>query len=534
MTQPLVECIANYSEARRPEVVEAIVGAITGVAGVRLLDRHSDLDHNRTVLSFVGEPKTVEEAAFRSIAKAAELIDLDQHTGEHPRIGATDVVPFVPLSGVTMADCVEIARRLGYRVGDELGIPVYLYEEAATRPERQNLENLRRGQYEALKTEMGVNPERDPDFGPRRVGPAGATVIGARQPLIAFNVYLTTEDLSIAKKIAKTVRNSSGGFRYVKALGVLVEGRAQVTMNMTNYHGTPVALVVEAIRREAARYGVAIHHTELVGLIPQGALVDAAVWYLQLDQFEKTQVLESRLYAAESGDETPAGKPRPAAAEKPPSPSAESPQYLIADTFLDSLASGAPAPGGGSAAAYTGAMAAALVAMVARLTIGKKKYAEVEPHMRSILEQAEALRAALAKAVQLDSEAFEAYMTALKLLKDTGELVTWRTQAFQQATLNASQVPLETARKAVAVIELALQVIKEGNTNAITDAGSGAALARAALTSAGWNVKVNCLSLKGHPACETMLAELRQLEARAVDLEAQILQQMHQRGNLPL
>ena len=300
MTQSLVECIANYSDARRPEVVEAIMGAITGVAGVRLLDRHSDIDHNRTVFTFVGEPQAVEEAAFRSIAKAAELINLDQHTGEHPRIGATDVVPFVPISGVSMADCVAMARRLGRRVGDELGIPVYLYEEAATRPERQNLENIRRGQYEALKIEMGVNPERDPDFGPRRVGPAGATVIGARQPLIAFNVYLTTDDLSIAKKIAKTVRHSSGGFRYVKALGVLVEGRAQVTMNLTNYHGTPVALVVEAIRREAARYGVAIHHTELVGLIPQEALVDAAVWYLQLDQFEKNQILESRLYTPDT------------------------------------------------------------------------------------------------------------------------------------------------------------------------------------------------------------------------------------------
>src|SRR5512143_3838077 len=204
MTKPILECIPNYSEARRPDVVEAIMSSVTSVEGVTLLDRHSDLDHNRTVLSFVGEPEAVEEAAFRSIARAAELIDLDLHTGEHPRIGATDVVPFVPLAGITMAECVEIARRLGRRVGDELGIPVYLYEEAATRPERQNLENIRRGQYEALKTEMGVEPERDPDFGPRRVGPAGATVIGARQPLVAFNVYLATDDLAIAKKIART------------------------------------------------------------------------------------------------------------------------------------------------------------------------------------------------------------------------------------------------------------------------------------------------------------------------------------------
>ena len=213
MSKPILECIPNYSEARRPDVVEAIMGSITSVDGVTLLDRHSDIDHNRTVLTFVGPPDAVEEAAFRSIAKAAELIDLDHHTGEHPRIGATDVVPFVPISGLTMQDSVQIARRLGQRVGQELNIPVYLYEEAATRPERTNLENLRRGQYEALKSEMGVNPERDPDFGPKKVGPAGATVIGARQPLIAYNVYLSTDDISIAEKIAKTIRFASGGLR---------------------------------------------------------------------------------------------------------------------------------------------------------------------------------------------------------------------------------------------------------------------------------------------------------------------------------
>ncbi|OQY84088.1 MAG: glutamate formimidoyltransferase, partial [Anaerolineae bacterium UTCFX3] len=210
MTQ-LIECIPNFSEARRPEVVDQIAAAIQSVADVKLLDRSSDLDHNRTVLTFAGTAAGVEEAAFRAIQKAAELIDLDQHTGEHPRLGAADVVPFVPLSGATTEDCVAIAKRLGERVGSELQIPVYLYEAAAARPERTNLENIRRGQYEALKEEMGVKPERDPDFGPNKVGKAGATVIGARNPLIAFNVYLTTDDQEIAKKIAKAIRHSSGG-----------------------------------------------------------------------------------------------------------------------------------------------------------------------------------------------------------------------------------------------------------------------------------------------------------------------------------
>jgi len=232
------------------------------------------------------------------------LIDLDSHHGEHPRIGATDVVPFVPISGVTMVECVELARRLGKRVGEQLKIPVYLYEEAATRPERRNLEEIRRGQYETLKQEIENNPARKPDFGPSKLTGAGATVIGARQPLIAFNVYLTTDDVSIANKIARAIRFSSGGLRYVKSMGMLVEGRAQVSMNLTNFRRTPMARVVEMIRSEAARYGIQVHHSELVGLVPNKAILDAAIWYMQMDQFEPEQVLETRLFEARSeGDE---------------------------------------------------------------------------------------------------------------------------------------------------------------------------------------------------------------------------------------
>src|SRR5512147_2716775 len=304
MPTQLVECIPNFSEARRPEVIDQIVASIQSVDEVKLLDRSSDLDHNRTVLTLAGSPFAVEEAAFRAIKTASELIDLNHHTGEHPRIGATDVVPFVPLSGASMDDCIAMTKRLGERVGNELGIPVYLYEAAATRPERVNLENVRKGQYEGLKAEIESNPERQPDYGPAKLGTAGATVIGARNPLIAFNVYLSTDDVDIAKKIAKAIRHSSGGLRYVKALGLLVEGHAQVSMNLTNFHETPLARVVETIRREAQRYGVAIHHSELVGLIPQEALVDAAVWYTQLDQFDKEQVLESRLFSVDDGQLT--------------------------------------------------------------------------------------------------------------------------------------------------------------------------------------------------------------------------------------
>ena len=513
MQKQIVECIANFSDARRPQVIEAIIQAITSVDQVNLLDRHSDLDHNRTVLTFAGPPAEVEEAAYRAIAKAAELINLDEHTGQHPRIGASDVIPFVPISGVTMQACVEIAHRLGRRVGESLHIPVYLYEEAATRPERQNLENIRRGQYEGLKAEIAANPDRIPDFGPAELGPAGAVVIGARQPLIAFNVYLTTDDVQIAKKIAKAVRYSSGGLRYVKGLGLLVEGRAQVSMNLTNFRSTPLALVVELIRREAARYGVAIHHSELVGLIPQEALTEAARYYLQLDAFEPDQILETRLAAVQ---------------EKRP--------QLVKSSydFLDELAAGTAAPGGGSASAYSGAAGAALVSMMARLTIGKKKYAEVETQMQTILERSEQLRVELTAAIAGDAAAFETVMQAYKLPKDTPDEQTGRQQAIESAMTHAAQVPLEVAEMAVEVMELAEQVILAGNLNAISDGAAGSAMARAALTGAGYNVRINAISLTNQAAAQSFLQAIEQLDRQAAEIEARIRKSLVERGGMPL
>lgn len=507
MSNPLIECIPNFSEARRPEVIDQIAAAISSVEEVRLLHRSSDFDHNRTVLTFVGPPLAVEEAAFRAIQTAAELIDMNHHTGEHPCIGAADVVPFVPLSDATMEECIEIANRLGERVGNELSIPVYLYEAAATRPERVNLENIRKGQYEGLKSEIESNLDRAPDYGPSQLGSAGATVIGARNPLIAFNVYLTTDDVDIARKIAKAIRHSSGGLRYVKALGLFVEGRGQVSINLTNYRETPIARVVEAIRREAARYGTGIHHSELVGLIPQDALTDAAVWYMQLDQFDKTQILESLLYDAH------------ASADNGPS-------------FLEELASSTPTPGGGSAAAYAGAMGASLVAMVAGLTIGKKNYANVEAGMQAIRVMAEKLRKELTLAVDDDAGAFEAVMGAFRLPKETDEQKATRAAALHTAMLNAAHVPLHVAQDAVKVMELALKCAKEGNVNAISDAMSGFTLARAALIAAGYNVKVNINSLEDKSVGEKLLNEMKELEGKADELEKEIRKTMEERGGI--
>ncbi len=299
MVRKIVECVPNFSEGRRREVIDEIVAAISAVPGARVLDVKSDADHNRTVVTFVGEPEAVEEAAYRGVERAVDLIDMEKHRGEHPRLGAADVVPFVPITGVTMAECVEMARRLGERIGRELSIPVYLYEKAATRPERRNLADIRQGEYEGLRAEIGTNPQRAPDFGPARIGKAGATVVGARLPLIAFNVYLSTDDVEIARAIARAVRHSSGGLRYVKALGLLVEGQAQVSMNLTGYRQTPIHRVLEMIRREAARYGVSVVRSEVVGLIPNEALVDAARFYLQLDGFSPDQILENRLAEGE-------------------------------------------------------------------------------------------------------------------------------------------------------------------------------------------------------------------------------------------
>jgi glutamate formiminotransferase len=298
MPQKIVECIPNFSEGRRAEVIQAIEASIANVHGVHILDRHSDADHNRTVITFAGKPDFVSEAAFRAIEQAAQTINLDEHQGEHPRLGAADVVPFVPLSGSDMDECIELARALGKRVGETLGIPVYLYERAALRPGRVNLEDVRRGEYEALKETLGKDSDRDPDFGPKKLGPAGATIIGARAPLIAYNIFLSTDDVAVARKIARKVRHSSGGLPNVKAIGLLVDGRAQVSMNLTDFTVTPISQVQEMIRSEAEEHNTSIHHAELVGLIPQAAVVDAVRWYLQLDPFTPTQILESQLFDA--------------------------------------------------------------------------------------------------------------------------------------------------------------------------------------------------------------------------------------------
>ena len=295
----LVECVPNFSEGRRPEVIEAIAEEVRQVANVKLLDVKADPSHNRVVVTFVGEPQAVKQAAFNCCKKAAELIDMEKHHGEHPRIGATDVIPFIPVKNMSMEECVQLADDLAQEIASKLNIPVYLYEEAAKIPGRKALPDIRKGQYEGLKNEIS-KPERRPDYGPAQLHPtAGATVVGARQFLIAYNINLDTSDVNIAKKIANSIREAKGGYKYVRAMGVTVQigdrDIAQVTINMVNYQGTPLFRVFETVKSEAARYGVNVLGSEIIGLTPMQALLDAAEFYLRLDGFNRKQVLEDNL-----------------------------------------------------------------------------------------------------------------------------------------------------------------------------------------------------------------------------------------------
>src|SRR5499425_269809 len=397
----LIECVPNFSEGRDVSKVDAIVAAMREVPGVFLLDRELDADHNRCVITLVGDPVNVAEAAIRGVGKAAELIDLTRHTGAHPRLGAADVVPFIPIEGVTLEDCVAIARRVGETIWKRYKVPVYLYEAAARRPERQNLENVRRGQFEGVLEEVKTNPDRKPDFGEAALHPtAGAAIVGARKFLVAYNVYLNTPDVEVAKRVAKSIRFSSGGLRYIKGMGVAVRGLAQVSMNLTDTDQTPIARVFEYVKREAARYGVMPLSSEIVGLIPKRALEDAAEWYLQVENFNPSLILENRLTAVMGGKMAPGGPSGGLRAGIEP--------------FIEQLAAPTATPGGGSASAAAAAMAAALVGMVAGMSRGKKKYAEFDHQLGEAMARLEQLRSEMKLAIDTDAEAYRQVMHAAR------------------------------------------------------------------------------------------------------------------------
>ncbi|MDB4914364.1 MAG: glutamate formiminotransferase [Gemmatimonadetes bacterium] len=497
----LIECVPNFSEGRRPEVVAAIRDAIAGVAGAHVLDASADASHNRCVITFAAPIEHVVDAAFAGIRKAHELIDLTTHSGEHPRMGATDVVPFIPLEGSTMEDCIALARQLGERVGRELSIPVFLYERAATRPDRENLADVRRGEFEGIRDEIGKTPQRTPDFGPSAVhATAGAVAIGARPFLVAYNVYLgPASNMPVAKEVAKALRGSSGGLRYVKAMGFEVDGQAQVSMNLVDTEKTPLHRVFDMVKMEAEARGVSPTWSEIIGLVPERALFDAAARHIQLRDFTPELVLDRKVRAAISGGESLSG-------------------------FVGSVASASPTPGGGSVAAHAGALGAALAQMVAGLTAGRKKYVAVDAEMRDLAVRAAALGNTLSILVARDASAYAIVAAAYKLPAETDAEQADKMARIDDALIHAAEVPLETTRACAAVAELALVVAERGNTNAVSDAGVAALMAEAGCVGSAYNVRINVASLTDKARGAALAEEALRLVAQAKEISRRTLE----------
>ncbi len=495
MATTLVECVPNFSAGRDAATVDAIVEAMK-IPGVQLLDREMDADHNRCVITLVGDREAIQEAAIRGVGKAAELIDLNVHQGAHPRLGAADVVPFIPIEGVTLEDCVAMARHVGAEIWKRYQVPVYLYEAAATTRERQNLENIRRGQFEGIRDEIATVPARKPDFGELRLHPtAGATVVGARKFLIAYNIFLNTPDVDVAKRIAKAVRFSSGGLRYVKAAGFLVRGLAQVSMNLTDFEQTPIHRVFEYVKREAARYGVVPVSSEIVGLIPKLALEQAAEWFLQVENFDSSLILENRLAAVTSGKMAVGGL------------------RAGVEPFIEQLAAPTATPGGGSAAAASGAMAAGLAFMVASMSRGKKAYLQHETQLGEEIARLAALREELKAAVDADAEAYKLVMKAYKAAKDSAN----GSVAIAAALRQAAGVPLGVAENATEVAQAADRLRAMTNPRMSSDLTTAIALARAAIEGARANVEINLESMQQEAPQDPFIEQARQ---RLRDLEA--------------
>jgi glutamate formiminotransferase/formiminotetrahydrofolate cyclodeaminase len=500
----IVECVPNFSEGRDPAVLSRLETAVSRVPGARLLDVQSDPAHNRSVFTMVGSPDAMIEAAYQLISTARDLIDLTKHQGEHPRMGATDVVPFVPVEGITMDECVELARRLGQRVGTELGIPVYLYARAATRPSRERLPDIRKGEFEGLRNTIGTDPERDPDFGPGRIHPtAGAVAIGARPFLVAYNIYLDTPDVALANEISKSIRTSSGGLPAVQAKGFLVDGLAQVSMNLLDIDVTPPIKVFQVVQAEAGAKGVQVARSEIVGLIPERALIGAAAKVLKLTDGPEAHLLETKVRNA---------------------------MGPTLDAWLDHLAGATPTPGGGSAAALAGTLAASLVAMVGRLTTGRKAYAAVESRFADLTSEADRLRTELRRLVDEDARAFDQVMAAYRLPKDSGAEKAARTAGIDRALLDAAAVPLQIASAAHSAARLAALAAEEGNRNAASDAATAAVLALAAAKAAAYNVETNVAGLsdpaQGRQLLETTRSHVEESNKLASQAEFSALKRI--------
>jgi glutamate formiminotransferase/formiminotetrahydrofolate cyclodeaminase len=521
----LVECVPNISEGRRSEVMEAVVAAAAAVPGVTVLNVDPGAETNRTVITFVGEPEAVVDGAFRLIAKATALIDMSAHKGAHPRMGAVDVVPFVPISGITMDDCVTLAKTLGERVGRELAIPIYLYEFAASRPERRNLADIRAGEYEALEEKLR-DPAWAPDFGPTRfVARSGATVIGARKFLVAYNINLNTADKRLANRVALDVREKGrmrrdehgnvvhddhgqpvydpGLLRSVKATGWTIPeyGCAQISMNLTDLDVTPLHIAFDTCEERAIDRGLRVTGSELVGLVPKSALLEAGRHYLSR-MGRSTGVPETMLIHT-------AVRTLGLSEVKPFDPGERIIENRLAGSgelaamtlraFADELSTDSPAPGGGSVAALVGALGAALAAMVANLSHGKKGFEAKQPRLDAIAIRGQELKDRLLAAVDADTAAFDRLLEVMRLPKGTATEQAARNAAMADATIAAIEVPLGVLEACPEIVELCLDVAENGLQASRSDAGVGSQVARAAAAGAYQNVCINLPGLGGDP-----------------------------------
>ena len=554
--QRIIECVPNFSEGRDKSVLDAISAEIAGVDGVSLLDVDPGAATHRTVFTFVGEPEPVAEAAFRAIAKAAELIDMSKHHGAHPRMGATDVCPFVPVSGVTMEECVEVARRVGERVGRELKIPVYLYEHAATSPDRRSLADVRAGEYEALPAKL-KDPRWKPDFGPDVFNSrAGATVVGAREFLIAYNVNLDTPDRKLANEIALNIRETGrlkkdekgnqvfdaagnkvrtvGLLPAVRAVGWYIQeyGCAQVSINLLNYAVTPPHAAFEACVEEARKLGLRVTGSELVGLIPKAALLSAGAFYLERagksTGVPETELAHTAVHSLGLAELAPFD-PQQKVIEYRIRSGAPSLVALTTRGFADELSSESPAPGGGSVAALCGALGGALAAMVANLTVGKKGLEESWDPMKALAPKGQALKDWFLYAVDEDTAAFNRVMDAFRLPGKTPEDAAAREKAVQEATRRATEVPLGVLERSLEVMDLAEEAARRGNPNSASDAGVAALCGRACAEGAYLNVLINLKALTDAAWVAATRAQAEDWRARAVARSAEILAEVEGR-----
>ncbi|MDE6066672.1 MAG: glutamate formimidoyltransferase [Duncaniella sp.] len=557
MKTRLVECVPNFSEGRDKNVIKAITDAICAASDVRLLDVDPGEATNRTVVTFVGEPDDVLEAAFQGIKKAAELIDMRQHHGAHPRMGATDVCPFVPVSGITLEECAELSRKLAKRVADELGIPVYCYEAAAFRPERKNLAVCRKGEYEALADRMGTEKE-GPDFGNRPFDEAaartGATTIGARNFLIAVNFNLNTTSTRRANAIAFDVREKGrpmreggkpngkpmkdadgkpitipGTLPCTKAIGWYIDeyGIAQVSMNITDINTTPLHVAFDEVCRAANERGIRVTGTEIVGLVPKSAIVDAGRYFLHKQQ-RSSGIPESEIIRM-------AVKSMGLDELKPFESGEKIIEYMIADdknkklvdmtcrAFADETASESPAPRGGSISAYMGSLGAALATMVANLSAHKAGWDDRWKEFSDVAEQGRALVDSLLHLVDEDTEAFNGIMAVFAMPKGTDAEKAARDEAMERATEYATRVPLRTMEESVKVFPLAMQMAENGNPASVSDAGVGALAARAAVRGALLNVKINAAGLKNRQLADELVGRAEAIAKEAAELEESVL-----------